>query len=893
MAERQTVTRSRPYLAAALVVAASLTAALAFERVYDIRIRTRPPDPLATTTNQGSDASAGSPLPLRMVDIGGVGIPLDSWGNNYSHDRRVFRDAILEKAPYVDTTAFQGIQQQWHSYVDRMVEYGNNAISVPLLLEFIDFNRVTRPDESPGAAVYDAASPFRAQHAAIREAMTPLFDQADRRGMQVFLEADMLALSAPLAAHLARIAPASNAAGIDASSPAVWDVYRQGLEELFETMPSVKGLVIRFGEGGGLYNTAGWPYRSEVAIRDAKSLRAMLRGLLPVFEKTGRTLVLRSWTVGVGAIGRLHIDPRVYDEVLGDIDSPALIVSTKYTAGDFFSYLPLNPTLAQGRHRRVIEFQARPEFEGFAAFPDFLGNEYAHALRSLRAANPHIVGTFIFTQAGGPLRAGPRMLYPHQGFWLWADANVFAASQLAMDPEADVDALMRGWAQRTFSADARVVDAVTTVLSEGRKAVLEGFYIRPFADHEVRVPGLELPPLMWIFEWNMVGGWHSLLSLVYMGTRDDVDTAIREGNAAAEQVRNGKRQLESAAAAAGPESCPSCAAAINSLEYQETLFDVLAAWRQAFLSYYRWLDSGSGEAWADWRAGRDRFDMAASRHVERFGGDLDFPAFDLGSARRAIAVAERSSVMRTIATVLVIVVVGLVALGGLTRTAALAPWRLYREPVDLKAAAAVGVLSLATVGALAGALTGFATPWVGAGSVFLCAVVAVAFESTAQGDGRAQGRGRLIVAAIGPLLPGTVVLLGLIAYLSPLGFWYGFWTSPVIRVSIVTVILAMPLWTAYVLFAVRLLDGWRAAVAGWLTAAGAGLLVVTTLMPEWPIALRSLDRPLNLAPATDTMLFALQTYAGVRLNFGGLASLGLLLLATGFAMQFRSRSRAA
>ena len=48
-------------------------------------------------------------------------------------------------------------------------------------------------------------------------------------------------------------------------------------------------------------------------------------------------------------------------------------MSTKFTAGDFFSYLPLNPTLAAGRHRRFVELQAKPEFEGFGAFPDFLG----------------------------------------------------------------------------------------------------------------------------------------------------------------------------------------------------------------------------------------------------------------------------------------------------------------------------------------------------------------------------------------------------------------------------------------------------------------------------------------------------------------------------------------
>ena len=68
--------------------------------MYDVRIQTRPPDPLALAARAARTANH-SPLPLRLVDIGGVGIPLDEWGQNYSHDRRVFRDVILESSPYV------------------------------------------------------------------------------------------------------------------------------------------------------------------------------------------------------------------------------------------------------------------------------------------------------------------------------------------------------------------------------------------------------------------------------------------------------------------------------------------------------------------------------------------------------------------------------------------------------------------------------------------------------------------------------------------------------------------------------------------------------------------------------------------------------------------------
>src|SRR5262245_46643836 len=598
-----------PLLVAALAVIAGLAAALAFERVYDIRIRSRPPDPLAAGAASASEASARAPLTLRLVDSGGVGIPLDAWGRDYSHDRRVFHDAILQGPPYVDADAFGRIDREWRAYVERMLQYGNNAVSVPLLLELIDFDRVAPGGHTPGS-VYEGTSPFRARHAAIRGSFAPLFEWTEQRGMQVFLESDMLTLSSPLAAYLRRVAPDASAVGIDASNPAVWEVYRKGLEELFEKVPAVKGLVIRFGEGGRLYNTEGWPYRSEAAVRNADSVRAMLRGLLPAFERAGKTLVLRSWTVGVGPVGRLHFDPSVYEKVLGDTDSPALVVSTKYTAGDFFSYLPLNPTLARGRHRRLVELQAKPEFEGFAAFPDFLAEDHARALRAWRAAIPHIVGSYLFTQAGGPLRAGPRTLYPFQGFWLWTDANVFAASRLAIDPAADERVLAREWAERTFSSDPHIADAVTRTLVESRKAVLDGFYIRPFAEREVRVPGLDLPPLMWIFEWDMVGGWHSLLSLVYRGTLDDVDRAKTEGDAAAASVRQARQQMETAVAAANPQVCGPCVQTLESLAYQETLFEVLAAWRQTFLSYYRWLETGDDQAWSEWRAGRTRFERA-------------------------------------------------------------------------------------------------------------------------------------------------------------------------------------------------------------------------------------------------------------------------------------------
>jgi hypothetical protein len=902
-------------------VLTALIAALAFESVYEVEVRTRRPglpgSTVSTSAGASVPAAAGEsgPLPLRLVDSGGIGIPLDDWGADYSHDLRVFREVILADPPYIDDAALNRVDREWRLYVERMLEYGNNAVVIPLFLELIDFNRAAdSPNARDASSVYEAEDSFRARHAAVRRAFSPLFEWTNQRGMLVFLSTDMLALTPPLARHLRRLAqsPSSKQAGIDTSDRVVWDIYRAGLEELFDALPSVEGIVIRVGEAGSLYNTSGWPYHSEMAVRDAASLRAMLAGLLPIFEARGKTLVLRSWSVGVGRIGRLHIDPLVYERVLGDVDSPALIVSTKFTAGDFFSHLPLNPTLAGGRHRRLIELQAKPEFEGFGAFPSFLGEEYAHALRRLTAVNPRIAGTYVWSQMGGPLRAGPRSLYPVHGFWLWTDANVFVASRLALDRSADVRGLVRQWAAGRFHGSPQVADAVERVLRRTRAAVRTGFYIRPFAERDVRVASLELPPLMWVFEWDRVGGWHSLLSIVYRGTRDSVDVAIAEGNEAAAAVREARQMLQTALAAVDARTCADrCSEALRSLEYQETLFDALAAWRQAFLGYYRWLETGDPNAWNAWTSGRERFERAGARHVERFGRDPHFPAFDLTSAQQALTFAARGGWTRGVAAGLLMIVVVLLAAGAspairssprpsrvLARAgraawiAGFAPWRLADEPHDLRSFVAAAVLVLALEGFFAGAVTGFTTLWISAGSLVVVASVGFALEGSAA---RASGgrRGRLFLAVTGPAIPGLIVLLALLAYRGPLGFWYGFWISPAFRVTVVTIAIATVLWTAYATWAAQRTGSWLGRIGGSLMAAGVGLLAIAALLPPWLDLLRSLDRPLNVAPATETMLIALGTYVGVNLDTGmlpwaaGMALLGAGVILSRGALQTR------
>jgi hypothetical protein len=352
-----------------------------------------------------------------------------------------------------------------------------------------------------------------------------------------------------------------------------------------------------------------------------------------------------------------------------------------------------------------------------------------------------------------------------------------------------------------------------------------------------------------------------------------------------------------------------CDEVLRSLEYQETLFAALAAWRETFLSHYRWLDTGDRDAWSRWRTSRQPFEIAARRHVERFGHDLDFPAFDLRSASEAESNAERGVWVRRLVVGLLLGLVALLGLGSplgqrwfplailpafgrigrLTWTAAATPWRLVREPVDIESSAAVSLLAIVLVAVLVATLTSFTTAAIVIYSPLLVAIVAIAFESTAIGFTRRPAHGRLLVATVGPLMPGIILLFVLIAWASPLGFWYRFWISPVFRTVVVTTGLAMALWTGYMMLASHAVDGWRGKVGGCLAAAGAGCLTLSALLPGWVDVLRSLDRPLNVAPATDTMLFALRTYAGVSLGVGKIPYvIGGLMLAAGYTLWLRS-----
>ena len=307
--------------------------------------------------------SINTGLPLRLVDMGGVGVLADSsrWGNNYEHNQHFFEDVMLVNPPFIDTLALLRERKKLGTYSGRMSRFGYNAIALPWFLEFINFDQL-----EDGHQVYGKESIYRQRHNALSSGIGELMHLAADSGLKTYLWTDMVALTPPLRSYFE-----DRFGSVDTENPEFWEVYGKAAEEAFEIFPEVDGIIIRIGEAGSIYNKPGWDYTSELYVRTGKAVQLMLDAFLRAAEKYDKTIIFRSWSVGVGKMGDMHTNPDTYAEVLGEIESEHLLVSTKYCSGDFYSWHVFNPTLYQGKHSRITEIQAKREFEGFGAIPNY------------------------------------------------------------------------------------------------------------------------------------------------------------------------------------------------------------------------------------------------------------------------------------------------------------------------------------------------------------------------------------------------------------------------------------------------------------------------------------------------------------------------------------------
>lgn len=832
--------------------------------IYDLALAVRE----GRSLTEHLDETVTSRLPFRMVDLGAAGVAADpeDWegGEDYTHTSKAFEDVVLDDAPYVDVTALRAAHDSVRTYAEHVLAEGYNAIAIPGFLEYVTFADV------PG--VYDEDDDHAARAEAMRRAFGPIWEELHDIGLKVYLRTDMLALTTPLEEYLAREHE------LDAEDPALWDVYAKALDEVYREMPYLEGVLVRIGEAGTVYDLDGWDYYSDLAVTTVQAVRAMLEAFTAQAERADRTVIFRTWSVGVGAVGDMHTNKHSYAEVLDGIDSPHLIVSTKYTLGDFYSHLPLNDTLEIGDQRRIVELQSRREFEAYGALPNDLGDLYQQALQHFLAANPRVEGVWTWTQDGGPWRAGPMTLELTSGFWQLYELNTVLGARLARDPDADVAAITADWARRWFSDDAETVEQISEAMALSRDAVTHGLYIGPYADERVFAIGLEPPPMMWIFEWDILTGDSAVLDVVYSVSKDRLDEAIAEGD---EAVTTAERMRDLVAGTA-PGTWRDAGLRLHfldTLDYQVNLFELLAAYRTMVLRHAEWLDTGDGDARDAWAEARDRFDAAAADHAATYGDDLDLPAYNLTAARLGEERTARDLPMAWLARVGLLLVVLLLALTRTGRTmvrAALTPWR---EPAPVHKALVLGIPLVALLWSRL-VFTWFLAPahllLVG----LAWAVLAVAVVAT---------RSWWVATAVGGAVTlRTLLLLGVLSVRGPGGYWFGFWAEPTARTAYVVVSFVLFGWVlACLVWSLAGSTGRRRAAAACLAVVGAAMLAIGLLVGAVGLedAMTTWNDQLALLPWGLSRILGITVYLGIPVALPWyLAGLGGFLVVAALAL---------
>ncbi len=369
-------------------------------------------------------------------------------------------------------------------------------------------------------------------------------------GLKIYLTTDVLPTTPALTSALG-------------SEPGVLEnYYRQLVCGVLDDFPQLEGLVVRIGESDG--NDVSDLIRTQLHLRSAKETNRLLHLLLPEFERRGRNLILRTWTVGAHRIGDLIWHEGTLADTLKDVISPNFIVSMKHGESDFFRYLPLNRAFFRMPQKKIIEMQARREYEGAGEYPSFIGTDCERFARELATAE-NMVGMSIWCQTGGWHRFR-RLAYLEEGNRdVWIRLNTAVAIGVFRYGKSEEEII------HDFAGPERA-PALLELLRHSDTLIHELLYIEEFARQKLFFRRVRVPPMLHMY-WDSIFINHGVRKIVAHFVTDP-ERALRAGEAAAELF---PRMIELAREAGLP---------VDDIEHMRDAFGmILLARRYYFLPY--------------------------------------------------------------------------------------------------------------------------------------------------------------------------------------------------------------------------------------------------------------------------------------------------------------------
>lgn len=463
-------------------------------------------------------------------------------------------------------TSGDGMRAQWDRIAVDLRDFAMAAKADGYNTVTLDDLGHLAPDPRHEPAIAERIAVFRIE-------FRRLFDMLkDECGMRILLTSDVLPATAAIEA------------GLGEDKEAWEDYYHRLVARTLEDFPQLDGLILRIGESDG--HDVKDPLRTRLHLRDPRETNHLLKRLLPEFERCGRVLVLRTWTVGAHRIGDMIWHRGTLAQALAGLDSPNFIVSMKHGESDFFRYLPLNRAFFRVSQRKILELQARREYEGAGEYPSFIGHD-CERFRDELAAAENVVGISVWCQTGGWHRFRRLTYLETNGRDVWARLNAAVAAGVfrhRMSVEACVD--------RFFGRDRAA--AVLELLRLADTVIHELLYVEEFARQKLFFRRVRIPPMVHVY-WDAVFINHAVRKVMRNFVRDP-ERALRAGESAAALF---PRMIELAREAGLP---------VDDIEHMRDAFAVmLLARRYYFLPYEEEL--------------ADRIRSAKKRYKQRWPGD--------------------------------------------------------------------------------------------------------------------------------------------------------------------------------------------------------------------------------------------------------------------------------
>ena len=356
--------------------------------------------------------------------------------------------------------SWQCIQEEMHRFCQQVAALGYNAVTLD------DVSHVfPHPLHEPEIA--EKISFWRGQ---FRE----LFAIIRSHGLAVYLTVDAVPMTVAIAHELA------------GDDDATETYFCRMIESTLRDFPDLAGIVLRIGESDG--KDVRDPLRSHLHVKSAAQANQLLLRLLPIFERENRTLIFRTWTVGAHGIGDLIWHRDTLERTLRDVDSPHLIVSMKHGESDFFRYLPLNQAFFRIKQKKLLELQARREYEGAGEYPSLIAADCARFCDELEGVE-NMAGISVWCQTGGWHRFRRRAFLEDDQRDQWIRLNVQFAIRMFRDQWSVDQCLTEMWGES-------LLPVAREFLHLTDEAIMHVLYIENVAQQKRFFRRVRIPPLI-------------------------------------------------------------------------------------------------------------------------------------------------------------------------------------------------------------------------------------------------------------------------------------------------------------------------------------------------------------------------------------------------------------